>query len=141
MSCNVSSEVPMSMSMPVGKSAVVTDTNAAPLEMPSSSYSGGNSLEPVPAYEGLLQSGPNVSPPPSVQQPGQYTPAPLPASSVGQPDLADPSATQDLHSRSRYQMPAQYSRENPQYRTADQDPQRATSTPGLIGPIGYDVEK
>lgn len=137
----MSSNVPMSM--PPGKSAVVSDTGSSPMSMPMGNASGGESLEPVPAYEGLLQGGPSTTPPPSMQQPGRYAPMSRPASTGGQPQLADPSAQRDTQSQSqsRYQMPAQYTRENPQYRTTYQMPQSTTSTPGLIGPIGYDVEK
>jgi hypothetical protein len=123
----------MPMSMPAGKSAVVTDDGTASMSMPAQSQGyTAPGMEPLPAYEGLLQQGPATSLPPSSRQM---------APPVGQPELADPSTMQDLHSQSRYQMPAQYTRENPQYRTAYQPPQSTTSTPGLIGPIGYDVEK
>jgi pilus assembly protein CpaC len=129
----------MPMSMPSGKSAVVSDSSASPMNMPMGGTYGGESPEPVSAYEGLLQGGPSTSPPPSVQQPGRFAPVSQPAATGGQPVLADPSAQRD--SQSRYQMPTQYTRENPQYRTTYQMPQSTTSTPGLIGPIGYDVEK
>jgi hypothetical protein len=129
----------MPMSMPSGKSAVVSDSSASPMNMPMGGTYGGEAPEPVSAYEGLLQGGPSTSPPPSVQQPGRFAPVSQPAATGGQPVLADPSAQRD--SQSRYQMPTQYTRENPQYRTTYQMPQSTTSTPGLIGPIGYDVEK
>ncbi|MCG8451032.1 MAG: type II and III secretion system protein family protein [Pirellulales bacterium] len=39
------------------------------------------------------------------------------------------------------QMPAQFSRDNSQYRTSARPSVGHTATPGLIGPLGYDVEK
>ena len=76
--------------------------------------------------------------------PRVLAPMPQPTTSREQSSRAVPSARPQP--QPRYQMSAQYSRENssrenPQYRSSNQQPSSSTSTPGLIGPIGYDVGK
>lgn len=139
--CNNGAGMPMSSSMPTnsqmmapaGMSAVVSDGGAPQLAPPQNGYSMETS-EPIPAYEGLMQGAP-TTPPPSMQQPRSYT------QPVSQPQMPAPTTVEDLHSQSRSQMPPQYTRDNPNIRTSYQPAAGGTSTPGLIGPIGYDVEK
>ncbi len=40
----------------------------------------------------------------------------------------------------RQQIPAQFSRDNSSYRSANKSRMNNTTTPGLIGPLGYDVD-
>ena len=62
-----------------------------------------------------------------------------------QETLTDPSARNSRPTRmvepQRNQIPVQFSRDNTQYRNSNSLGSGHTATPGLIGPIGYDVEK
>ena len=90
-----------------------------PPMVPPPAYDG-RPTETVPAYEKLLQpnSGPTINPPAG----------------------SDPEAMQQPNrTQPRYQMPSNYSRQTPQYRTSYQNTPNTTTTPGLIGPIGYDT--
>ncbi len=55
-------------------------------------------------------------------------------------ELPDSSTMQQPELRLRNQMPSQFSREKIPYRNAQRQTAGGTTTPGLIGPIGYDVE-
>lgn len=79
-------------------------------------------VQKVPAYENLLKpnGGPQLPPRPT-GDPGVYR----------QPTPAGP----------RYQQAAQYSRYNQQYRTSNRPSGSPTTTPGLIGPVGYDTDQ
>ena len=135
--CSGGCNVPPSSSPP----ALVTDAVTSTPRLPRQNTGFGETLEAVPAYEGLLQSG--TSAPNSGTVPGARVLAPRaqPASSGLQGSSVAPSAGQQPQSQPRYQIPAQYSRENPYNGTSAQQPRSRTSTPGLIGPIGYDLEK
>ena len=58
---------------------------------------------------------------------------------------ADPSARNGqpgwMVEPQRNQIPVRFSRDNTQYRNSSSSVSEHTATPGLIGPIGYDVEK
>ena len=90
------------------------------LALPMQNSYDGEPVEAIPSYEGLLQGGSS----PAIGQGASGYPA----------DMRETQQPQ-------YQMPPQYTRENPQDRTSYQLPRTSTSTPGLIGPIGYDMEK
>ncbi len=93
-------------------------------------------LNAIPAYEGLLQRGTSGA----AQGPRVLAPMSQPTTSVEQGGSSAALTTRQ-QPQLRYQMPAQYSRENLQYPFSYQYPRSPTSTPGLIGPIGYDVGK
>jgi len=98
--------------------APVEQSNGAPLQMEVSPPTLVDPAGPTP----ILQ------PEPSGVNPGPAGGAlPDPTASTGSPWL-------------RQQMPAQFSRDNSSYRSASQPRVNTTSTPGLIGPLGYDVE-
>lgn len=79
----------------------------------------GEEVAPMPAYEGLLKQdgGPTIN-----------------SGAIG-----DPAAKGPLY-HPRYQMPAGYSRQAQQFRPTYQQPRPTTTTPGLIGPVGYDTQ-
>ena len=91
-------------------------------------------VNPIEVSEPMIESpGPGQ---PTVPSSNPVIPGPTPGA------LPDPSTTRSLpQSPLRTQNPAQYSRDNPYVRTSAQPAQTETTTPGLIGPIGYDVEK
>ncbi len=128
-------------------SVLATDAGLSKPSLPFQNQRFGEALKTIPAYEGLLQGGTNSSnslpmySPKSgaVQRPRVLAPTPLPATSVEQGRSAVLSSRQQP--QLRYQMPAQYSRENPQYPSSYQNLRTPTSTPGLIGPIGYDIKE
>ncbi|NOY30214.1 MAG: histidine kinase [Planctomycetes bacterium] len=87
--------------------------------------------------------------PPMLVDPAESMPIMQPEPVGGNPDpayqsLPDPTAsnpsTQQGSPWLRQQMPAQFSRDNRSYRSAHQPRANSTTTPGLIGPLGYDVE-
>jgi len=115
---------------------LTTDAGSSEPRLPLQNHRGGEVLNAIPAYEGLLQRGTSGA----AQGPRVLAPMTLPTTSVEQGSSAVLSARQQP--QLRYQMPTQYSRENPQYPSSSyQQPRSSTSTPGLIGPIGYDVGK
>jgi len=132
-----------------GPPALVTDEITSAPRLPRQSGQAGQTLIPVPAYEGLLQSGSSVpntnqrSVPrqESMQGPRVLAPSAQQSSSSYQGANVAPQTRAPVQTQRQYQMPAQYSREIPQYRTSAQPSTSPTSTPGLIGPIGYDLEK
>lgn len=88
-------------------------------------------------YGGSMQSD---SVPPTIADPQEQVPLSEPELPGVTPSdsLPDPSAGSSPWLRN--QMPAQYSRENPAYKNLTQRPVNTTTTPGLIGPLGYDTE-
>jgi hypothetical protein len=106
---------------PGGPSVMATD-NLPQGAMPMDSGVGPMPVEPVQPLEG--ESGPLVEP----DAPGAALP-PDPAASYGRPQwqrtALAPVNHSILHNRPAGAMPAT----------------GPTSTPGLIGPIGYDVQK
>jgi len=79
--------------------------------------------------------------PPTLGDPAGPAPIlqPQPAGALPDPTASGPATLQG-QPWLRQQMPAQYSRDNPSYRSASQPRANNTTTPGLIGPLGYDVE-
>ena len=100
-----------------------------------------------------------TSVPVEVINPGSYPPAQLePAQSPQQPGEAGPGGVRTgpnvngdssamqrvlnwMTNPAHNQMSAQFSRNNPQFQSSARIGASTTATPGLIGPIGYDVEK
>ncbi len=87
---------------------------------------------PIPAQ----QEQPAVEVPPVLQPaaPSLETPA------VPQTLKPDPNAMKQHVPRFRNQMPVQFSREKLPLRNAQRQTNTGTTTPGLIGPLGYDVQ-
>ncbi len=92
---------------------------AAPMSAPAINNYPGEEVTPVPAYQGLLQQ--NGGP------------------AINSGAIGDPAAKGPLY-QPRYQMPAAYARQAQQFRPTYQQPRPTTTTPGLIGPVGYDTE-
>lgn len=116
-------------------STMITDAVKSEPNRQLSNYPNTEVLKPVPAYEGLLQSGMagvERSPRGSAYAAQPVTLGAQSGSGAG---------SIDQQSQLGYKTPEQRSPENPQYRTSYQQSRSPTSTPGLIGPIGYDVEK
>jgi hypothetical protein len=110
----------------------------------------------IPAPEEYQEAQPQVQPPAteptydggSPAAPAQSSPAlpPAPPAQNSLPPAAAESGTDS--SAIKFPSPwqqskpiAEYSRQAPQTPTLNQPLRSATSTPGLIGPIGYDMEK
>ncbi len=130
----------------LGASATATDEVFTPTPMRDPSNGAVFQGKPEDINTGAMQI--NQLPPTLVSPspPSQLPTAPLPvfpganARPAGEP-FADPSATRGSPTRPRYPMAAQHNRNDPQYRPSQQHSTPTTTTPGLIGPIGYDVEK
>ncbi len=103
-----------------------TDLETEVIELPNSAQYRGKGMKINSGYEGLVPS----------QSSRLSTPQAMPAF---QSALPDRSATRIQQPRN--QMPARYTRENPQVQAIQQPASNRTSTPGLIGPVGYDLEK
>lgn len=121
-------------------SALATDAGSTPAPMPN------RGAQAVPEANTALP--PSDLPSPSLvipDQPNQPSSMPQPAAPGGnstpskQP--ADPTASKPSPPWRRSPRPAQYNPEDPRYRISQQGSIGNTRTPGLIGPIGYDVEK
>jgi pilus assembly protein CpaC len=113
-------------------------------ESPQPAYVDPAETEYVqPAYEGLGTSPPVESQAAPQQSPAQAPSAPPVQSSPSETDepMPDPSAIKFPSPWQQSKPIAEYSRQAPQTPILSQPVRSATSTPGLIGPIGYDMEK
>jgi pilus assembly protein CpaC len=98
----------------------------------SSGQGGATSIEPVPAESGMEGE------PPVINEPYRNLP---PAEPVGPGFTPTPSDPTTYRQPQRSGLSAEAAtQQNPYVRTTATRPQTGTSTPGLIGPIGYDVE-
>lgn len=99
---------------------------------PTTVYNGVHEMNNVPAEP--------ITPTPTLEPVMPKSEGNLPGPQIN----PDPSARQStptwMSEANRSQMPAQFSRDEIQYRTSSRPTQRHTTTPGLIGPIGYDTE-
>lgn len=102
----------------------------------------------LPAYSDIPAPEEYQTPQPQVQQqyiPPQSVPPAPPvqnsAPSIQAEPVTDPSAIKFPSPWQQTQPVAEYGRQAPQTPSLTQPIRSATSTPGLIGPIGYDMEK
>ena len=139
-----------------GNAAYISDGVPTPATMNGVMQYGPNNLQPQPNYidtgaEPIGTPHPNLelspitppgAPAGNTAPSGVLTPHPEPSAyrpttpwSHSQPPLSQPPLD-----RPRIPLQTPFSRDNPQYPTTAQRPRSETSTPGLMGPIGYDVE-
>ncbi|NOY42013.1 MAG: histidine kinase [Planctomycetes bacterium] len=117
---------------PVGMSVLASDGRTGQVV---ESYSEPVEVQtpiPMPA----LPEQPAIEAPPVLQPAAPRLEAPA----IPQPLKPDPNAMKQPTPRFRNQVPAQFSREKLPHRSAQRQPTTGTTTPGLIGPLGYDVE-
>jgi pilus assembly protein CpaC len=117
-------------------SCIQQEFGSAPVQVLSQpDYQESVPLEAVP----LPDSTPEQNQPEPLLQPA------TPADGAAEDNTPDPTAVRQEAvwgcEPVRSRMPAQYSRDNSHYRTSTRPQTGATATPGLIGPIGYDMEK
>ncbi len=93
-----------------------------------------------PAYENVDEGQSFQDPSVPMQSPSSVPPAP-PVPATQQESMPDPSAIKFPSPWQESRPIPQYSRQAPQTPPLNQPVRSATSTPGLIGPIGYDMEK
>ena len=100
-----------------GKELPMPATGTKPMPLQNA-----GTVQTVPGYENLLNPGKGPATNPNVAGDSQANQQPVP-----RPNRSLP--------------PTQYSRYNPQAPANNRTTQRTTTTPGLIGPVGYDTEQ
>ena len=114
-----------------------------PSNVPQTYQQPQSSQEPQytnPAYGKVGQGQSPQAPAVPAQSPAPTAPLPSAPAATEEP-IADPSAIKFPSPWQQSKPIAEYSRQAPQTPTLTQPVRSATSTPGLIGPIGYDMEK
>ncbi len=128
--------------------AYISDGGVSPTPAPL--QIGPAQAQPQPAY---IDINPGVQPldvptpsleltpqaPPALQ-PGQPILNPGPATGALEEPTANRLSTPWTMNQARNSLQTPYSRGNPYVPATTQQPRAGTSTPGLMGPIGYDVE-
>ncbi|MCH2594899.1 MAG: pilus assembly protein N-terminal domain-containing protein [Pirellulales bacterium] len=132
-----------------GASGMIIESDAQPVPMQQFDQPAVDQGMPAPAdIEMPTPIEESIDPGPSAQvKPSRplLQPAETASSLVRDSHGPDPKAMRQQSSWRanpvRNQMSAQFSRDNPKYQTSDKPVVSKTASPGLIGPIGYDVEK
>ena len=133
-----------------GSTSMQMAPGVQPMQQPYDSGYDSGAVQVMPQSGGTEPSAPIeiVNPPAQLEQlePKLQSPGPGPGEIPPRQNLStDPTAYRQvptwMTNPAQNQAAAQFSRDNPQYQTSSRPGAGNTATPGLIGPIGYDVEK